>query len=132
MVAGVLALGVLSPALTAQQADPAARFTGLEIRATGALLGGGGGALSPRLRSRAVSRLIDAHFDPPRDLSVIVSHHKEHEEVPVDGRFQIDRTAKVGALVGAALGAGGFALGPWRAWGSGRTSPGSRPPTSTG
>ena len=60
--------------------------------------------------ARAVSELIDAHFDPPRDLSVIVSYHKEHEDVLVDGRFEIDRTAKVGAAVGAALGAGGAGL----------------------
>lgn len=60
--------------------------------------------------ARAVSRLIDAHFDPPRDLSVIVAYHKEHQDIPVDERFQIDRSAKVGALLGAALGAGGAGL----------------------
>jgi hypothetical protein len=54
--------------------------------------------------NRAVSELIEAHFDPPRDLNVIAAHHREHEDIQVAGGFRIADTAKWGALAGLVLG----------------------------
>lgn len=54
--------------------------------------------------AKAVEMLIQEHFDPPRDLSVIVSHRREHEEVAVPEAFEVGRWAKIGAVVGAVLG----------------------------
>jgi hypothetical protein len=59
---------------------------------------------------RAVARLVDAHFDPPRDLEVMVAHRRVHEPVSVEERFDIDRTAAVGSAVGGVLGGAGAAL----------------------
>lgn len=53
---------------------------------------------------RAVARLVQAHFDPPRDLQVMVSRRREHEPVSVEERFDINRTAAVGSAVGGVLG----------------------------
>jgi hypothetical protein len=66
---------------------------------------------------KAVEALIQEHFDPPHDLSVIVSHRREHEEVAVPEAFEVGRWAKIGASVGAILGTAavtitGMAVGP--------------------
>lgn len=70
-----------------------------------------------REAARAVEMLIQEHFDPPRDLSVIVSHRREHEEIAVPESFEVGRWAKIGAVVGAVLGTAavtitGATLGP--------------------
>ena len=59
---------------------------------------------------RAVARLVDAHFDPPRDLQVMVAHRRVHEPVSVEERFDIDRTAAVGSAVGGVVGGVAAAL----------------------
>lgn len=59
---------------------------------------------------KAVARLVEEHFDPPHDLSVIVSHRREHEEVPVPETFEIRRWAGIGAAAGAVLGTAAVAL----------------------
>jgi len=58
----------------------------------------------------AVERLIERHFDPPHDLSVIVSHRREHEEVPVPEKFEVGQGGGIGAVLGAALGVAGVVL----------------------
>jgi hypothetical protein len=58
----------------------------------------------------AVEKLIEAHFDPPHDLSVIVSHRREHESVAVPERFQVGQGGGIGAIIGAVLGAAGVVL----------------------
>lgn len=67
--------------------------------------------------AKAVEMLIQEHFDPPRDLSVIVSHRREHENVSVPERFEVGRWAKIGAAAGAVLGTAavtvtGMTVGP--------------------
>ena len=67
--------------------------------------------------ARAVEMLIEEHFDPPHDLSVIVSHRREHEAVPVPETFQVGQGGKLGAVIGAVLGGAGavfsgMTLGP--------------------
>lgn len=67
--------------------------------------------------AKAVEMLVQKHFDPPHDLSVIVSHRREHEEVPVPEAFEVRRWAKIGVVVGAILGTGaatvtGMTVGP--------------------
>lgn len=67
--------------------------------------------------AKAVEMLIQEHFDPPHDLSVIVSHRREHEDVPVPEAFEVGRWAKIGATVGAVLGTAavtitGMTVGP--------------------
>lgn len=47
----------------------------------------------------AVKKLIEAHFDP----SVIASHRREHENVPIWEEYQFGRNAAIGAAVGALL-----------------------------
>lgn len=59
---------------------------------------------------KAVARLVEEHFDPPHDLSVIVSHRREHEDVPVPETFQIRRWAGIGAATGAILGTAAVAI----------------------
>lgn len=59
---------------------------------------------------KAVEALIQEHFDPPHDLSVIVSHRREHEDVPVPETFEIRRWAGIGAAAGAVLGTAAVAL----------------------
>ncbi len=53
---------------------------------------------------KAVEMLAQEHFDPAYDVSVIVSHRREHDEVPVHESFEVRRWAKIGASVGAVLG----------------------------
>lgn len=53
---------------------------------------------------KAVDLLAQAQFDPAYDVSVIVSHRREHEDVPVFEAFEVRRWAKIGASVGAVLG----------------------------
>lgn len=59
---------------------------------------------------KAVDALIQEHFNPPHDLSVIVSHRREHGDVPVPESFDIRRWATIGAVAGAVLGTGAVAL----------------------
>jgi hypothetical protein len=59
---------------------------------------------------RAVEALVQEHFDPPHDLSVIVSHRRQHEEVAVPETFEVRRWAAIGAGVGAVLGTAAVAL----------------------
>lgn len=58
----------------------------------------------------AVERLLEEHFDPPHDLSVIVSHRREHENVPIPETFEVERGGAIGAAVGAVLAAAGVTL----------------------
>ncbi|KPJ79321.1 MAG: hypothetical protein AMS19_11420 [Gemmatimonas sp. SG8_23] len=58
----------------------------------------------------AVERLVEAHFDPPHDLSVIVSHHREHEGVTVPHEPEVVHGAELGAALGAVLAAAGVTL----------------------
>lgn len=60
--------------------------------------------------ARAVERLIEAHFDPPHDLSVIVSHQEEHEQVAVPSEPEVGHGAEIGGTVGAVLAAAGVTL----------------------
>lgn len=60
--------------------------------------------------AEAVECLLQEHFDPPHDLSVIVSHRREHEDVPVPETFQVERGGVIGAGVGAVLAAAGVTL----------------------
>lgn len=67
--------------------------------------------------AKAVELLIQEHFDPPHDLSVIVSHRREHEDVPIPETFRVRRWAEIGAVTGAVLGTAavtisGMAVGP--------------------
>lgn len=59
---------------------------------------------------KAVAELIQEDFDPPHDLSVIVSHQREHEEVGVPETFDIRRWSGIGATVGAVLGTAAVTL----------------------
>jgi hypothetical protein len=61
---------------------------------------------------KAVETLAQEHFDPAYDVSVIVSHRREHEEVPVHEDFEVRRWARIGATAGAIAGmAGVFVTG---------------------
>lgn len=60
--------------------------------------------------ARAVERLIEAHFDPPHDLSVIAAHRELHEGVLVPSEPDVVEGAGVGAALGAALAAAGVTL----------------------
>jgi len=53
--------------------------------------------------ARAVKRLVEEHFDPDADLSVIASHRHERERIPVSAVFEVGRTAAVGAAIGAVV-----------------------------
>ncbi len=66
---------------------------------------------------KAVELLAEAHFDPERELSVILSHRREKEEVPVHEVFEVRRWAEIGAAAGAILGSAavlvtGMSVGP--------------------
>ena len=58
----------------------------------------------------AIAQLIEAHFDPPRDLSVIVAHQREHEDVPVPHEPEVEHGAGLGATLGAVLATAGVTL----------------------
>ena len=60
--------------------------------------------------ARALEALIEEHFDPESDVSVIVSHRHDRESVPVSANFEVGRTASIGAAVGAVLAGAGVAL----------------------
>jgi hypothetical protein len=60
--------------------------------------------------ARAVASLIEEHFDPSYDLSVIVSHRREHESVPIRETFEVGHGGELGAAVGAVLAAAGATL----------------------
>lgn len=60
--------------------------------------------------ARAVKMLVEAHFDPDRDVTVIASHHHERENIPVGSTFLVGRNAAIGALIGAAVTGIGVAL----------------------
>ncbi|MDH3228011.1 MAG: hypothetical protein OEM67_13120 [Thermoleophilia bacterium] len=51
--------------------------------------------------SKAVKLLLEEHFDPDNDLSVIASHRHERQKVPVTTNFEVGRTAALGAAIGA-------------------------------
>jgi outer membrane lipoprotein SlyB len=58
----------------------------------------------------AVSKLIEAHYDPHHEINVIASHRREHENVPIREDFKFKRNASIGAAVGAVLAGAGVAL----------------------
>ena len=58
----------------------------------------------------AVRKLIDAHYDPNHEISVIASHRGEHEAVPVWEDTKAGKKASIGAAVGAVLAGAGVAL----------------------
>jgi hypothetical protein len=60
--------------------------------------------------ARAVERLADAGFHAPRDLSVIASHHREHQAVPVVDEPEVMHGGAIGGTLGAALAAAGAVL----------------------
>ena len=67
---------------------------------------------------RAIEMLTQEHFDPAYDVSVIVSHRREHEDVPVFETFELRHWATIGTTVGALLGSTaalltGMAIGPF-------------------
>lgn len=56
----------------------------------------------------AVKQLIEAHYDP----SVIASHRREHDNVPIWEEYRFARNASTGAVIGAVLaGLGVFMAG---------------------
>ena len=58
----------------------------------------------------AIQALLAANFDARHDLSVIVSHRREHERIPVLDEPEVIPNAKFGAALGAVLGAAGAAF----------------------
>ena len=60
--------------------------------------------------ARAVEELTKAGFHAPLDLSVIVSHHREHEAVPVVHEPEVIHGAEAGSAIGAVLAGAGVAL----------------------
>lgn len=60
--------------------------------------------------ARAVTALIDAEFYAPRNLSIIASHQREHQAVPIIEDWQVVQGAEAGAAIGAVLGAAGATL----------------------
>lgn len=60
--------------------------------------------------ARAVERLAQAGFHAPRDLSVIASHQREHEDVPVVYEPEVEHGARVGSVIGTALAGVGAAV----------------------
>jgi hypothetical protein len=60
--------------------------------------------------ARAVDALLQEHFDPEHDLSVIVSHRREHQTVPVRQMLGVGHGGEIGAAVGAVLAAVGVTL----------------------
>jgi hypothetical protein len=66
----------------------------------------------------AVTELIAEHFDPESDINVVASHHHERQRIRTSLRFEVGRTATIGAAlgaVGAAVAAAllGFTSGPF-------------------
>jgi hypothetical protein len=57
--------------------------------------------------ARAVDALLQEHFDPEHDLSVTVSHRREHQTVPVRQMLGVGHGGEIGAAVGAVLAAVG-------------------------
>ena len=60
--------------------------------------------------AQAVTKLAEAGFHAPRDLSVIASHQREHEAVPVVDRPEVIHGAETGSAIGLMLGAAGATL----------------------
>jgi hypothetical protein len=60
--------------------------------------------------SAAVKRLAEEHFLACNDLSVIVSHRRERQAVPIMEIVPVERTAAIGAAVGALLVGAGVAI----------------------
>lgn len=60
--------------------------------------------------AKAVAMLIEEHFDPPHDLSVIVSHRRAHKTVPIRETFEAGHGGEMGALIGAVLATAGAVL----------------------
>jgi hypothetical protein len=60
--------------------------------------------------TQAIQRLTDAGFHAPRDVSVIASHHREHQAVPVVDEPEVVHGAEAGSAIGAVLAAAGAAL----------------------
>ena len=65
---------------------------------------------SEEAAAKALERLIEEHFDIENEVSVIVSHRHEREEVPIRSDFHVGRTAGIGAAVGAVLAGVGVAV----------------------
>jgi hypothetical protein len=59
--------------------------------------------------AKALERLIEEHFDIETEVSVIVSHRHEREEVPIRSDFHVGRNASIGAATGAVLAGVGVA-----------------------
>ncbi len=66
----------------------------------------------------AVKKLVDAHFSPRDDLSVIASHRHERKGVPIWEPIPTERVSAIGAavgalLAGAAVAISGLSFGPF-------------------
>lgn len=60
--------------------------------------------------AQAVEKLLEAHFDPYHEISMIASHRREHENVMVREDVKLKRNTSIGAAAGAVLGGAGVAL----------------------
>ena len=61
---------------------------------------------SEEAATAAVEKLLEAGFDPNREVQVIASRGRAHEEVEVKDRTGIGRGAVIGATAGALFGTG--------------------------
>jgi hypothetical protein len=59
--------------------------------------------------AKALEGLIEEHFDVETEVSVIVSHRHEREEVPIRSDFHVGRNASLGGAIGAVLAGVGVA-----------------------
>lgn len=60
----------------------------------------------------AIARLIDHHFEPDDDISVVLTDEAavEHEDIPIRDELQIIEGAEIGGAIGALLGGTGAGL----------------------
>lgn len=62
------------------------------------------------LAADAVRHLLEAHYDPGHEITVMAAHRREHESVPIREDFDFAGHATLGALMGALLAGLGVAL----------------------
>ena len=62
--------------------------------------------------ARAIAGLVEAHFEPEDDISVVLTDEwtAEHEAVPIRDELEIMEGAKIGGGIGAVIGATGAAM----------------------
>jgi hypothetical protein len=62
--------------------------------------------------SQAVAALVEAHFEPEDDISVVLTDEwtLEREDVPIRDELEIIEGAEIGGGIGVVLGAGGAGL----------------------